>query len=69
VTRVGILVLLFICWPGMVPNQRQLSIGDHIYAAFSHLFVVGPCFCVVAVEHCIYFTLCLFCIVLVSFIN
>ena len=26
VTRVGDLVHLFLCWPGMVPNQRQLFI-------------------------------------------
>ena len=26
VTRVGNLGCLFLCWPGMVPNQRQLFI-------------------------------------------
>ena len=35
VTRVGSLVFLFLCWPGIVPNQRQLSIvvsdwGSHL---------------------------------------
>jgi hypothetical protein len=26
VTRVGTLVCVYLCWPGMVPNQSQLSI-------------------------------------------
>ena len=49
VTRVGNL-FIFLCWPSMVPNQRQLSIvvsdwGSHLGSPFSPPSVVGSCLC------------------------
>ena len=47
VTRVGSLVFLFLCWPGMVPNRRQLSIVVIIFRQLCFpLSVVGSCLCV-----------------------
>ena len=42
VTWVGIFMFLFLCWPSMVPNQRQLFIvvsdwGSYLGSPFSHL--------------------------------
>jgi hypothetical protein len=50
----GNLCILFLSWPDMVPNQRQLSIvvsdwGSYLGSLF-HLFCVGSCFCVAACE-------------------
>ena len=73
VTRVGILVLLFRCWPGMVPNQRQLSIIASDWGSYlGSLFPLGFCgilFLCSACEHSITSRFICFCIVLVSFNN
>ena len=54
---VGILDFLFLCWPGMVPNQRQLSIvvsdwGSHLGSLFS-TFSCGILFVCSCVLHCV----------------
>ena len=59
VTRVGTVVFVFLCWPGMVPNQRQLfsvvsDWGSYLGSLFPTV-VVGSCLCLVACEHYISF--------------
>ena len=43
---------IFLCWPGMVPNQRQLFIVVSDWGSYlgSLLCFVGSCFCVAACE-------------------
>jgi hypothetical protein len=64
VTRVGSLVFYFLCWPGMVPNQRQLSIvvsdwGSYLDSLFSP--VVGGILilfcCFLALQSCTFILL------------
>jgi hypothetical protein len=73
VTRVGDLCFLFLCWPGMVPNQRLLSIivsdwGSYLGSLFTPV-VCGTLFLRCACEHTITSRFVCFCIVLVSFNN
>ena len=63
-TRVGNLCFLILCWPGVVPNQRQLSIvvsdwGSYLGSLFPPVVCVILFLCS-ACEHCIYFTFRLF---------
>ena len=49
VTRVGCLVFSFLCWPGMVPNHRQVSIvvsdwGSYLGSLFSPFSLWGLVF-------------------------
>ena len=38
----GTLVFVFLCWPGMIPNQRQLSIVDSDWRSYlGSLFPTG----------------------------
>ena len=46
----------FLGWPGMVPNQRQLSIvvsdwGSCLGSLFPPVVCVGSCFCIVDFLH------------------
>ena len=63
---VAILVFLFLCWPGMVPNQRQLSVvvsdwRSYLGSLFSTFSLWDLVFWLVACVHAIGFTfhLCL----------
>ena len=67
-SHLGFFVCL--CWPDMVPNQRQLFIvvsdwGSYLGSHFSPLLVVGSCLQLGACVHTSSFTFCL--VVLVSF--
>ena len=64
VTRVHTLVFLFLCWPGMVPNQRQLSIVVSDWGYLGSLF--PPVWCGILILYCCFLALqsCMFVLLL-----
>ena len=70
VTRVGNLGCFFLCWPGMVPNQRQLSIVVFDWGSYlSSLF--PPVVCGILILYCCFLALqcCTFRLLLIKMIN
>jgi hypothetical protein len=67
VTRVGNLGILFLCWPGMVPNQKQLFIvvsdcgsylGSHFPTVFCRILFMCSCLWALHFFHVLFVLYC-----------